>query len=169
MSSLRNFGKKTNIILFALVGAFALVGCGKGKGAKDASSSGSVTGEYDYNDPKKGGIGLGLLERVHFDFDRSEINSEAVEILKKNAATIKASKSMRVLVEGHCDERGTNEYNVALGERRAKMALNYLVSLGVARNRLEMKSWGEERPLSRGSGENAWTQNRRAEFVILAK
>ena len=76
---------------------------------------------------------------------------------------------MRVLVEGHCDERGTNEYNVALGERRGRAALNYLVSLGVARNRLEMKSWGEERPMDRGHDESAYAQNRRAEFVILEK
>jgi peptidoglycan-associated lipoprotein len=114
-------------------------------------------------------VGFGLLDRVHFDFDKSEINSQATETLKKNAATIKASNTMRVLVEGHCDERGTNEYNVALGERRARATLNYLVSLGVARNRLEMKSWGEEKPLIVGHDEKAYAENRRAEFVILQK
>jgi len=116
-----------------------------------------------------GGIGLGTLERVHFPFDSSNLSQESRTRLQNNARTILANSRMRVLVEGHCDERGSNEYNIALGERRARAAIDYLVDLGVPRNRLEAKSWGEEKPLDRRSTEEAWRLNRRAEFVVLQK
>lgn len=137
-------------------------------GAKRSSDTagGGVYGDGTSTD---GGIGLGTLQRIYFDFDRDTISREASSILNKNAKIINANPKMRVLVEGHCDERGTNEYNVALGERRAKTTLDYLVSLGVPRSRLEMKSWGEEKPLDSGHNEAAYDVNRRAEFVILAK
>lgn len=164
------FNRRLSLVSIALVAMIVLTGCSTKSKSKDAGgSAAAVTGETTYSDAKSGGIGNGLLERVHFDFDKSEISGSAVETLKKNASTIKGNETMRVLVEGHCDDRGTNEYNVALGERRARAALNYLVSLGVARNRLEMKSWGKERPLDKGHDEKAYSENRRAEFVILQK
>ena len=123
----------------------------------------------DQYDTKTGGIGLGTLERVQFGFDQHLIDERAASILESNARVINSNPKMKVLIEGHCDERGTNEYNVALGERRARSTLDYLVSLGVARNRLEMKSWGEERPLDVARRERAYSLNRRGEFVILAK
>ncbi len=146
--------------------AVALTGCAamKKKDGAEGAGAGYGTGESS-----SGGIGLGTLQRVYFDFDRANVSGEAASVLKKNADVMKGNGKMRVLVEGHCDERGTNEYNIALGERRAKATVDYLVSLGIARSRLEMKSWGEERPLDTGSSESAMSSNRRAEFVVLAK
>lgn len=145
--------------------ALALSGCS----AKKKGTSSSAGGETGYDDKRTGGIGLGLLERIYFDFDRAELTSDAKDTLKANAEVIKDNPKMRVLVEGHCDERGTNEYNVALGERRARTVVDYLVANGVGRSKLEMKSWGEERPIDSGRDEAAYSRNRRGEFVILAK
>jgi peptidoglycan-associated lipoprotein len=151
--------------------AIVILGSGllmSGCAAKGGISDG-VTAEYGTTDTNGDGIGLGTLQRVYFEFDRSEITGETAKVLKNNASTIKKTPSMKVLVEGHCDERGTNEYNIALGERRGRALVDYLVSLGVGRNRLEMKSWGEEKPIDSGHGEDAWSKNRRGEFIILAK
>lgn len=106
------------------------------------------------------------LKRVHFDFDKYNIRSQDVSILKENASWMKDHSKQRVIVEGHCDERGTNEYNMALGERRAKAARDYLVNLGVSAANLETVSFGEEKPLDTGHDESAWAANRRAEFVL---
>lgn len=152
-----------NLIGLAVVGLM-IAGCApKSGGAGSGYGSGSGSDEYDP------GVGFGTLKRIYFDFDQSVISEAAAEILKDNAKTIKGNPKMKVLVEGHCDERGTNEYNIALGERRAKTTLDYLVSLGVERKRLDMKSWGEERPLDMGQSESAYRKNRRAEFVVMAK
>ncbi|TVQ80496.1 MAG: peptidoglycan-associated lipoprotein [Bradymonadales bacterium] len=151
--------------------AVLLAGCA----TKDATSTrpSDVT-ESDYiregsGASATGGIGLGTLERVHFPFDSSNLTEESRNRLQNNARTILGNPRMRVLVEGHCDERGSNEYNIALGERRARAAISYLADLGVPRNRMEMKSWGEEKPLDPRSSEEAWRLNRRAEFVILQR
>ncbi len=158
--------RTTKMVFGAMVLAlsFGMTACS----SKSKSKSGSEeSGNYD--NKKEGGVGLGLLDRIYFDFDKAELSGDAIATLKNNAEVMKKSSKMRVLVEGHCDERGTNEYNVALGERRAKTALDYLVSMGVARSRLEVKSWGEERPVDLGKDDKAYSQNRRGEFVILAK
>lgn len=153
----------TNLFTVAALG-LVLAACSAKQGAKGAGGvDGSGSGDYS------AGIGLGTLDRVYFEFDASTITASAAETLQKNAKTIKGNPKMKVLVEGHCDERGTNEYNIALGERRAKATLDYLVSLGVDRSRLDKKSWGEERPLDMGQSEASYKKNRRAEFVILAK
>lgn len=141
-----------------------MAGCASKGGISDG-----VTAEYGTTDTNGDGIGLGTLQRVYFEFDKSEIAGEASKVLKKNADTMKKTPSMKVLVEGHCDERGTNEYNIALGERRARAVMDYLVNLGIGRNRLEMKSWGEEKPIESGHSEEAWAKNRRGEFIILSK
>lgn len=111
------------------------------------------------------GGGAGNLERIHFDFDRSDIRNDAKPILQRNADWIKAHSGARVVVEGHCDERGTNEYNMALGDRRARSGRDYLGNLGVDSSVLSVVSYGEERPLDSGHNETAWAANRRAEFV----
>jgi len=105
------------------------------------------------------------LGDVFYDFDKSELRAEAVDQLKTNANWIQANTSKTVIVEGHCDERGTSEYNLALGERRANSAKDYIVNLGVAPVRLNTVSYGEEKPFAAGSNEEAWAQNRRAHFV----
>ncbi len=110
---------------------------------------------------------FGLVQRIHFDYDRSNIKSEYVEGLRKNAAWIKKNPQYRILIEGHCDERGSNEYNIALGERRANSTKQFLVNLGVESDRLITKSWGEEKPLDLGKTEEAYALNRRAEFFAI--
>lgn len=107
-----------------------------------------------------------ILDNVHFAFDRYELMPVARDILAKHARALKDRREANVLVEGHCDERGTIEYNLALGERRAKAVVDYLVSLGVERSRLAKISYGKERPLDPGRNETAWAKNRRAQFVV---
>lgn len=109
----------------------------------------------------------GPMVPVYFDFDRSNIRDDQRERIEKNAAFIKSNSSVTVQIEGNCDERGTNEYNMALGERRAQSAKKYLVNLGVAGNRLQTLSYGEERPLLFGHDELSWAQNRRDDFLIV--
>jgi len=109
------------------------------------------------------------LERIHFDFDKYDIRPGDREILIKNGEVLKAYPNVRILIEGHCDERGTNEYNMALGEKRAKAARDFLVSYGISPNRIDIISYGEERPLDPRHNEEAWALNRRADFVIIEK
>ena len=108
-----------------------------------------------------------VLRRIHFDYDRAEIRPDAVPVLEANAHYLRRAPSVRVVIEGHCDERGSVEYNLALGERRARAALEYLARLGVARARLSVVSYGKEAPLVRGHDEGSWAENRRAEFTGL--
>ncbi|NVN88980.1 MAG: peptidoglycan-associated lipoprotein Pal [Desulfuromonadales bacterium] len=108
------------------------------------------------------------FEIAYFDFDKSELRQDTREVLSKNAdIMLKSKTNVKVKIEGHCDERGSAEYNLALGERRAKSALQYLLTLGVPANRLSTISYGKEKPAVQGSNEEAWAKNRRAEFVII--
>ena len=104
-------------------------------------------------------------DRVFFDFDKFDLKPPARATLERQAAWLKQYPQNTVTVEGHCDERGTREYNLALGERRANAAKNYLVSLGIAASRVKTISYGKERPVALGSNEAAWSQNRRAVTV----
>jgi peptidoglycan-associated lipoprotein len=110
-----------------------------------------------------------LLKDIHFDFDKYDIRPRDAEILKENAALLTNYPKVKIQVEGHCDERGTNEYNLALGERRANAAKKYLLSLGISMDRISSISYGEEKPLDTGHNEEAWAKNRRGHFVILSK
>ena len=110
-----------------------------------------------------------LLKDIHFNFDKYDIRREDEEILKENAAWLKKNPKMKIQIEGHCDERGTVEYNLALGERRANNTKRYLVSLGISPNRITIISFGKERPLDPGHNEEAWAKNRRAHIVVLSK
>jgi len=105
-------------------------------------------------------------EDTHFEFDSSNLLSEAQEILRWKAAWLQKNPNVQVTIEGHCDERGTNEYNLALGDRRANSAKAYLMDLGIYGSRLNTISYGEERPADYGSNEEAWAKNRRAHFTI---
>lgn len=109
------------------------------------------------------------LDDVFFDLDEATIRADARGPLQKNAEWMKRWASTRVSVEGHCDERGTAEYNLALGERRANAVMEYLVSLGVASDRVAVVSKGKESPFCTESNESCWQQNRRGHFVITAK
>ena len=105
-------------------------------------------------------------DRVFYAFDKSNLRAEARETLEKQAAWLKKYPNVTVTIEGHADERGTREYNLALGERRANSARDYLIALGVDPNRIDTISYGEERPAVLGSNEWAWSQNRRAVTVV---
>ncbi|MCZ6624238.1 MAG: peptidoglycan-associated lipoprotein Pal [Deltaproteobacteria bacterium] len=106
------------------------------------------------------------LKDIHYNFDSYDLRGDARETLKANVGWLKANPSARVEIEGHCDERGTNEYNLALGAQRAQAAKDYLVSLGVSAGRLSTISYGEELPVCKEKTEECWQTNRRARFVI---
>src|ERR1700752_2229324 len=108
------------------------------------------------------------LKDVFFDFDKYDIRPSDAKLLDTNAAWLKTNNNL-VLIEGHCDERGTNEYNLALGERRAKATMNYLVGQGVQANRITIISYGKERPICTEKTESCWAQNRRAHFLVKAR
>ncbi len=105
------------------------------------------------------------FQKIYFDFDKYYIRDDAKAALENNARVLKGSSNMRILIEGHCDERGTVEYNLALGERRAAAARQYLMDLGIDGSRISTVSYGKERPVAFGHDEADWQQNRRGEFV----
>ena len=110
-----------------------------------------------------------LLKDIHFDFDKYDIRPGDTEILKENGTLLKKYPKVKIQIEGHCDERGTVEYNLALGERRANSTKKYLTSLGISPDRISTISYGKERPLDPGHNEEAWAKNRRAHTIILSK
>jgi len=126
---------------------------------EDAISSASLD-DLNRNSP---------LKPVFYELDSSDLNAASQKVLDENAAVLKKYSSWAVTVEGHCDERGTAEYNLALGERRAIAARAYLVSLGIAADRMRTVSYGKEFPFDPGHEEAAWLKNRRAHFVVTAK
>ena len=169
--------KSSMIVLIVLAFSLAMVGgCSKKVSSTPAGTSavGSST--------ETGGLSAEQLEaqrlaelrrqaidkisadRIHFAFDRSELTDLSRQILAEKAELLKAHPSLALLIEGHCDERGTNEYNMALGERRARAAYEYLVLMGIESGRLTIISYGEEYPAVPGSNEEAWAKNRRDEF-----
>lgn len=112
---------------------------------------------------------MGLLAEIHFDLDKSDIREGDRAVLSKNAEVLKRFDFLRVTIEGHCDERGTVEYNLALGERRAKGAYDYVVSLGVPADRLKTVSYGKEIQVCNEANEGCWQRNRRAKFTVTGK
>ena len=109
---------------------------------------------------------LFVNENIYFDFDKSNLKAENQEVLKRKAEWLRNNPGESVIIEGHCDERGTNEYNLALGDRRAQSAKNFLIDLGISESRLTTISYGEERPADPRHNENAWSKNRRDHFVL---
>lgn len=105
-------------------------------------------------------------ENIYFAFDSSALDQDSQIILSSKGSYLKANPDIAVTIEGHCDERGTDAYNMALGQRRAEAAMSFLVNMGIDPNRLSVISYGEERPVDPGQNEAAWAQNRRAHFVI---
>lgn len=105
-------------------------------------------------------------ENIHFAFDSSALSDEAQQILKSKADYLRSNPDITITVEGHCDDRGTDAYNIALGERRAESVKIFLVDIGIGSNRLNTVSYGEERPIAMGHNEASWARNRRAQFVI---
>lgn len=112
-------------------------------------------------------VAMMTLDPIYFDFDKSNLTPEAIATLKKNAEVLKQSPAMKIQIAGNCDERGTNEYNMALGERRAVSAMKHLATMGIAAKRMSTISYGEERPLDSGHNEAAWAKNRRDDFNVV--
>ena len=141
-----------------------------GEGARGGAKE-SNTGSSSLKDLQEGKSPVtpasSPLKDVYFDFDRYDLSADARTVLRANADWLKANPNARVEIEGHCDERGTNEYNLALGAKRAQTAREYLTTLGVVGGRLSTISYGEEIPICKDPTENCWKQNRRARFVIL--
>jgi len=111
----------------------------------------------------------GWIRDAFFAFDASTLDADAQEALQQSATWLRSHPEFRIRVEGHCDERGTEQYNLALGDRRADTAASYLATLGVDRSRIQTVSYGEERPFEEGSNETAWAQNRRAHLVLSGR
>lgn len=111
----------------------------------------------------------GYLKDAFYDYDKADLRDDARTALAADAEWLKRYRSVQFLIEGHCDERGTSEYNLALGDRRANAAKEYLVSLGVDASRVKTVSYGKERPFCSESSEGCWQQNRRAHFLVTAK
>jgi peptidoglycan-associated lipoprotein len=164
----------TRTFFTTLMIGFLAIGCaskkpkngqdGAGKGANGANAGLTLELNGDSDSGKAGG-----LKTIYFSFDSSNIESDTKDSLKENADYLKANTNIDVQVEGHCDERGSSQYNLALGERRAKAVRDYLVTLGVESKRITTVSYGSERPKAQGQDESAWSQNRRANFVVTAK
>ncbi len=169
------------LLVLLLIGAFALafVGCGGGQQKVEPETQPVVEPEPQETTPepqpetqpepevvpvKDSDFGI-----VYFDFDKYNLVDSAKRALEMNADVMKKNASVMVLIEGHCDERGTVEYNLALGEKRAKSSADYLKNLGVAPGRIETISYGEERPAMQGSNEGAWAKNRRCEFRVTSQ
>jgi peptidoglycan-associated lipoprotein len=109
------------------------------------------------------------LKIIYFDYDRFTIRDDAKPVLEANSAWLNKFSSAKILIEGHCDERGTEEYNLALGEKRAQSTMDYLVSLGISPQRVKIISYGKSQPLDSGHTEMSWQKNRRAQFLIIEK
>ncbi|BCB97283.1 peptidoglycan-associated lipoprotein [Dissulfurispira thermophila] len=107
------------------------------------------------------------IQDIHFDFDRYDIREDAKPILKEVSTILLKNKNIKVIIEGHCDERGTNEYNLGLGDRRANSTKEYLISLGIPSSKIETISYGEEKPICTKQTEECWAKNRRAHFVFI--
>ncbi|MEO5335651.1 MAG: peptidoglycan-associated lipoprotein Pal [Magnetospirillum sp. WYHS-4] len=134
-------------------------GAGAGAGAGSTAAKAPAENSVAYFQTQVG-------DRVFFDYDKFSLKADARATLEKQAAWLKKFPAVTLSVEGHCDERGTREYNLALGERRANAARDYLVSLGVSKDRVKTISYGKERPVAMGSNEAAWAQNRRGVSAI---
>lgn len=141
----------------------AKVDVGESMGSEESIESGAITRS---NAQISEGRTHGPMLPVYFDFDKSNIRDDQKSRIETNASFLKENNAINVTIEGNCDERGTNEYNMALGERRAQNAKKYMTNLGIASSRVNTVSYGEEKPLLYGHDEYSWAQNRRADFVI---
>ena len=133
----------------------------KGENIGQEQGSGSEAGGV-------GGRGAGadvMIERIYFDFDDANLRQDARETLKKDAETLNQNPNLKISVEGHCDDRGSAEYNLALGQKRAENIMKYLSNLGISGKRISIISYGKEKPLVMGNSEEAWSKNRRGELT----
>ena len=160
------------VLVFVLIGLMFTVSCARkavmtdmpmAEAPGDVSKATPPAGD-DY--ASKAALNAFLYEDIYFAFDHSELSPAAQAVLRNKAGWLQANSDVSVFIEGHCDERGTPEYNLALGDRRAESAKAFLADLGISPQRMTTISYGEERPVDPGSSEEAWAKNRRAHFVI---
>jgi len=166
------------VAVFGLLVAVAGVGCSAKKKGTEAGAGGAGLGEEGLGsggslDRYREGAPLetgeqGPLKDIHFPFDSYELDDQSRTILRENGNWLKDNPKAKVELEGHCDERGTVEFNLALGAKRARAAKDYLVALGIASDRLATISYGEELPLCTEHTEECWARNRRVHFVVLS-
>ncbi len=162
------------LILFVAACATKQKDTGDASGSGSSSSDSSVESEGNITETAGSGIVSGSQEdlivnvgdRVFFGYDSSDLDSDALELLQDQVAWLKQNANVSVTVEGHCDERGTREYNLALGEKRAQAVKNYLIGLGISPDRVSTISYGKERPAVVGSNDGAWAQNRRSVTIV---
>ena len=163
--------------LLILMCAFAIGACAKAKKPDETAPQAGegtdgnpvVSSEMSFDASGSDSGRIDGLQTIFFAYDQAQLSGEARKALQGNADWIKSHNDVVVQVEGHCDNRGSTEYNLALGERRAKAVRAYLVSLGIDANRLSVMSYGEEKPLQQGESEDAWQKNRRANFLPIKK
>jgi peptidoglycan-associated lipoprotein len=165
------------LAVFLMIAVSGVAGCKKQKGLGEDESGAAAAGIGEEGLPggghgsldaaQSGMVGAGgPLQDVHFDYDSFELGDDARQTLKRNAEWLGSNRGARVEIEGHCDDRGTVEYNLALGSKRAAAAKSYLVSLGISPERLTTISYGEELPLCHEQTESCWQENRRARLVV---
>jgi peptidoglycan-associated lipoprotein len=157
-----SFGVKLGVAATALL---LLAACENPNGS-DAANNGGLNSQDPSIPGSNGDFAQNVGDRVFFDYDSSSLSTEAQATLDRQSAWLKQYGDVKIVVEGHCDERGTREYNLALGERRANAARKFLVGKGVETARVSTVSYGKERPANTGSGEEAWAQNRRSVTVL---
>ncbi|HEY8279803.1 MAG TPA: OmpA family protein [Bdellovibrionota bacterium] len=160
------------LTLFIIISSFALAGCPK-KAAinEDGSGAGGPVTDEQINaggSDSDSGNAMGM-QTIHFPYDSFEVVGENKEILKNNVKILKDNATLNIQIEGHCDERGGVQYNLALGEKRANAVKQQVLAGGVAGSRVTTISMGKEKPIAQGGGEDAWAKNRRANFVITSK
>ena len=141
-------------------------GSGSTSTSSDVSSSAETTESASIEPGSQEDLIVNVGDRVFFNYDSSELDTDAQELLQDQVAWLKQYSDVSVIIEGHCDERGTREYNLALGEKRAQAVKNYLISLGISSDRVSTISYGKERPAVVGSNDGAWAQNRRSVTIV---
>jgi peptidoglycan-associated lipoprotein len=141
-------------------------GSGGGSGMAGNGMSGSGMNSGDQEARRLPYHSSDSLKDIHFAFDRYELDDQSRAVLRENASYLKSHPEARIEIQGHCDERGTNNYNVALGQRRAHSTKSYLAAQGIDDSRIHIVSYGEEKPFCFDSNENCWWQNRRAHFLV---
>jgi len=166
--------KRILVLMLVLAMAALAAGCGGGKSANEPTADVEPPPpteppvEQPVEKPPVDNTNMAdpVLNDVFFAYDKYNLTSEAKSVLEDNASELNSVSDARIIIEGHCDERGTKSYNLALGEKRANAARDFLIALGVSGSRITVVSYGKERPFDTGHNEAAWAKNRRAHFVL---
>jgi peptidoglycan-associated lipoprotein len=157
------------ISLFLVIAVGAFTGCDKKQLQSNSSSSSATDSGSMSREAASSSDVNGELNAIYFDYNKYDLRAGDKEILKSNAGYLLKNKKVNIIVQGNCDERGSDAYNLDLGAKRAQEAKKYLVSLGVDNKRIKTISYGKRRPIDKGHDEDAWAKNRRDDFVVSKK